>query len=105
MSYRRHFCSKSLTYLSRASFFPVSSPRLTPSTFLTHPKHQLPQTLRIVALADTLLRLVVPYVARSLFKDDRITFGMHVARHLKKELSKQANLRRLLHRRLMLRER
>lgn len=37
---------------------------------------------RIAVLADVLLELVFGYVSRSLFNADRLTFGMHMARHL-----------------------
>mmetsp|Transcript_33539 Transcript_33539/g.74227 ORF Transcript_33539/g.74227 Transcript_33539/m.74227 type:complete len:2007 (+) Transcript_33539:3-6023(+) len=39
-------------------------------------------TSRIAVLCDTLLELVFMYVSRSLFNADRLTFGMHMARHL-----------------------
>ena len=37
---------------------------------------------RIAVLAEALLDLVFAYVSRSLFNADRLTFGMHMARHL-----------------------
>ena len=39
-------------------------------------------------LADTLLQLVFSYVSRSLFNTDRLTFGMHMTRHLQPGLFK-----------------
>nr|BCL66104.1 cytoplasmic dynein 1b heavy chain [Volvox africanus] len=39
-------------------------------------------TARIALLAESLLELVFAYVSRSLFNADRLTFGMHMARHL-----------------------
>ena len=37
---------------------------------------------RIAVLSDALLDLAFSYVSRSLFNSDRLTFGMHMARHL-----------------------
>ena len=37
---------------------------------------------RIAVLSDALLDLAFSYVSRSLFNADRLTFGMHMARHL-----------------------
>ncbi|GLI62890.1 cytoplasmic dynein 1b heavy chain [Volvox africanus] len=39
-------------------------------------------TARIALLAESLLELVFSYVSRSLFNPDRLTFGMHMVRHL-----------------------
>ncbi|GFR50179.1 hypothetical protein Agub_g12346, partial [Astrephomene gubernaculifera] len=43
-------------------------------------------TARIAVLAESLLELVFSYVSRSLFNADRLTFGMHMARHLQPAL-------------------
>ncbi|KXZ45909.1 DHC7 protein [Gonium pectorale] len=43
-------------------------------------------TARIALLAESLLELVFAYVSRSLFNSDRLTFGMHMARHLQPSL-------------------
>ena len=40
---------------------------------------------RIEMLSNALLRLVFGHVSRSIFNADRLTFGMHFARHLSKE--------------------
>ncbi|KAJ9505746.1 hypothetical protein QJQ45_029247, partial [Haematococcus lacustris] len=39
-------------------------------------------TARIAVLSDALIELVFGYVSRSLFNADRLTFAMHMARHL-----------------------
>nr|ADI46856.1 DHC1bf [Volvox carteri f. nagariensis] len=43
-------------------------------------------TARIALLAESLLELVFAYVSRSLFNADRLTFGMHMARHMQPSL-------------------
>ncbi|KAG2486208.1 hypothetical protein HYH03_015170 [Edaphochlamys debaryana] len=47
-------------------------------------------TARIALLAESLLELVFAYVSRSLFNGDRLTFGMHMARHLQPSLFPEA---------------
>ncbi|KAG2426397.1 hypothetical protein HYH02_014824 [Chlamydomonas schloesseri] len=47
-------------------------------------------TARIALLAESLLELVFAYVSRSLFNADRLTFGMHMARHLQPSLFPEA---------------
>jgi dynein heavy chain 2 len=43
-------------------------------------------TARIALLSEGLLELVFAYVSRSLFNADRLTFGMHMTRHLQPSL-------------------
>nr|BBC28429.1 cytoplasmic dynein 1b heavy chain [Yamagishiella unicocca] len=47
-------------------------------------------TARIALLAESLLELVFAYVSRSLFNADRLTFGMHMTRHLQPSLFPEA---------------